>query len=71
MLKGKIHVLIVENLDTMLETAIEGNIMTPKGATMNDEFKNLRLFILDVALSAEINDSNAWHVDCGVHTYVL
>jgi hypothetical protein len=40
------------------------------GETMNDEFKNLRLFISDVALSTEIDDSNAWYVDSGVSIHM-
>jgi hypothetical protein len=40
------------------------------GETMNDEFKNIRLFISVVSLSIEKDDSNAWYVDFGASIHM-
>jgi hypothetical protein len=34
-----------------------------KNTSLNDKFKNLKLFISEVALSVEIDDENAWFID--------
>ena len=36
-----------------------------KDTSINDGFKNLKLFVFDVALSVEIDDVNAWFIDSG------
>ena len=33
--------------------------------SINDDFKNLKLFIFEAALSAETDDENAWFIDLG------
>jgi hypothetical protein len=40
------------------------------GETINDDFKNLRLFISYASLSTEIDDSNAWFVDSGASIHM-
>jgi hypothetical protein len=40
------------------------------GETMNDDFKNLKLFISYVALFAKIDDSNAWFVYSGASIHM-
>ena len=36
-----------------------------KDTSINDGFKNLKLFVSDAALSAETDDVNAWFIDSG------
>lgn len=36
-----------------------------KDTSINDGFKNLILFVSDIALSVEINYVNAWFIDSG------
>jgi hypothetical protein len=40
------------------------------GETMNDDLKNIILFILDVALSTKKGDSNAWFGDSGASIHM-
>lgn len=41
-----------------------------KNASLNDGFKNLKLFIYEAALSIEIDDENAWLIDYGASTHM-
>ena len=36
----------------------------------DDDSKNLKLFISEVALSAETDDENAWFIDSGASTHM-
>ena len=36
--------------------------------SINDDFKNLKLFISEAALSAKTDDENAWFIDLGSST---
>ena len=38
--------------------------------SINDDFKNLKLFISEVALSAETDDENAWFIDSGASAHM-
>ena len=38
--------------------------------SINDDFKNLKLFISEVVLSAETDDENAWFIDSSASTHM-
>jgi hypothetical protein len=41
-----------------------------KDTSVNDGFKNIKLFISEAALSAETDDENAWFIDSGASTHM-
>jgi hypothetical protein len=41
-----------------------------KGARVCDDFKNLKLFVSDAALSADNDDANAWFIDSGASIHM-
>eukprot|EP00253_Pinus_taeda_P020335 PITA_20335 len=41
-----------------------------RDTSVNDGFKNLKLFLSDVALSAETDDENAWFIDSGASAHM-
>ena len=47
----------------------KGNFVN-NDTSINEGFKNLKLFISQVAMSVETNDKNAWYVDFGASDHM-
>jgi hypothetical protein len=42
-----------------------------KGSAIGDDFKNLKLFVSNVTLRAEVDDVNIWFIDSGASIHIL
>jgi hypothetical protein len=83
MLREMLNVIIVENQGHLAKDCYKrknheskqrykrhnGNFVH-KDTSVNDGFKNLKLFISEVALSVETDDENAWFIDSGASTHM-